>query len=187
MVSFWPFQTRTDRVKDVAAANISQAAIKLLQKDGRTPSAMRLLYRTLELDPANPQALLMLAENFRRAQSTPKPTNDEALAGLVIEFALDPKTPLPPASKPGFEQARSSIMTAWGFAMPHGKDVELDHIGYMQHISQQLSKFGGSVQKGFLSALAMVGVKAGVIDPKNGSHTRTYEEWLNSSSSTLRY
>lgn len=181
----WPFGSRTDRMMDVPASKMSQAALKALQISGREPRALRLLYRTLEIEPNNPQGLLILSELYRGQHNGTRPTGDDILSGVIIEYAMDHKTLLPATHKPAFEKARTAVMTAWGFADHRGNEVDLDHIGYMTYINDLMRQVG-SVSRGFLMALTKVGIQAGAVDAATAKKTRSYEEWLKSSNSTLQ-
>ncbi len=170
---------------DVPASQMAQAALKAIQTQGRTAEALRLLYRTLEVEANNPQGLLILSEIFRGRSTGGRPTGDDYFSGIIIEYAMDPKTFLPATHKPAFEKERTKIMTMWGFAVTRGTETELDHIAYMTYINELMSKVG-SVVRGFLMARTNLGVQAGALDVTTGKHTRQYEEWLKSSNSTLR-
>jgi len=184
VISFWPFHTGGGRIKDLKAQQIADSAIKSLQQFGRTHLTLRLLYRTLELDPFQPKALLLLSEHYRGKTNGAPPKGDEALAGIVIEFALDPKSALPSEQKPVFEKARLEIMRDWGFVTTRAGESDVDHIGYMTCINLQLGQLK-SVPNGFRIALAKLGVLAGVYDPSTGSPTRAYQDWLHANASTL--
>ena len=82
MISLWPFHTRGGRIQDVKAPQMAQAAMTALQKSGRNTSSLRLLYRTLEMDPFHPQALLILSELYRGTSKNGPPTGDEILSGI---------------------------------------------------------------------------------------------------------
>lgn len=184
MVSLWPFGSRTDRMMDVPASRMVQAALKALKSQGRAPNALRLLYRTLEVEANNPQALLILSELFRGRPNGGRPSGDDIYSGIIIEYAMDPKTFLPVTYKPIFERERTVIMAAWGFATQRGTEIDLDHIGYMTYINGLMSKVG-SVYKGFMSAFTKLGVQAGAIEQSTAKRTRVYEDWLKSSNANL--
>lgn len=183
-MGLWPFGTRNDRMMDVPAARMATAALKSIQASGRDPRALRYLYRTLEIEPNNAQALIILSELFRGATHGAKPTGDAIFSGIVLEYAMDPKTLLAPTHKPAFDKARTAIMTAWGFGKTRGTEVDLDHIAYMQYIHELMGTVG-SVSRGFLMALTKIGVQAGCVDGATGKTTRSYDEWLRSPNNTL--
>jgi hypothetical protein len=170
---------------DVPASKMSQAALKALKAQGRAPNALRPLYRTLEVEPNNPQGLLVLSELFRGRPNGNRPSGEDIYSGIIIEYAMDPKTFLPVTYKPIFERERTVIMAAWGFASQRGTEVDLDHIGYMTYINSLMSQVG-SVYKGFSAALKKLGVQAGAIESATGKHTRVYDEWLKSSNANLQ-
>jgi hypothetical protein len=187
MISFWPFKagSGSGRIQDMHAPQMAEAALKSLQQSGRTPLSLRLVYRTLELDPFNPQGLLILSELYRSRKKGTRPTGDEILAGIVVEYAMDPKSTVPAAQKRLFDKARLDIMTSWGFITPRGTEFEVDHLGYMGYINELMAQVR-SVGNGFRIAMVKLGVQAGVLDPAKGVPTRTYQEWLRADASTLR-
>lgn len=167
------------------APQMAEAALKSLQKSGRTPLSLRLVYRTLELDPFNPQGLLILSELYRSRKKGVRPTGDEIFAGIIVEYAMDPKSTVPADKKRLFDKARLEVMTSWGFNTPRGTEFEVDHLGYMSYINELMAQVH-SVGNGFRIAMVKLGVQAGILDPTKGALTRSYEEWLRSSASTLR-
>ena len=186
MVSFWPFSSGGNRIQDLKAPQLAEAALKSMQKSGRTAYSLRLIYRTLELDPFHPHALLILSELFRGKYMGAKPKGDEALSGIIIEYAMDRKNVLPAEQKRHFDKARLDLMTQWGFVTSRGTESEVDHIGYMTYINEQLGKFQ-SVTNGFLIAMAKLGIQAGVYDPGKNTPSRAYQDWLRTDASTLRH
>jgi hypothetical protein len=186
MISFWPFHKGTGRVMDLEASQLSGAALKSFQQVGRAGVSMRLLYRTLELDPYHPQALLLLIELFHGHQKGTRPKGDEIFSGILVEYAADNKSPLRGDKKQTFDKTRLDIMTAWGFVSPRAGETDVDHLGYMAFINEQMRQYH-SVANGFKIALNKVGVQAGVVDPVKGSQTRAYQEWLHSDASTLHF
>ena len=158
--------------------------MKSLQTLGRNHTAFRLLYRTLELDPFHPTSLLILSELYRGHKKGARPTGDEILSGIIIEYAMDPKTAMPAQQRPRFEKARLEVMALWGFVTPRGGETDVDHLGYMTYINELMGKVR-SVANGFKIALTKLGVQAGALDPAKGSLTSTYQEWLRSDAKTL--
>jgi hypothetical protein len=185
VIPLWPFHTGGGRIKDLKAPQVAQATMTALQKGGRTPYSLRLLYRTLEVDPFHPEALLILSELYRGKSKTGPPTGDEIFSGIIIEYAMDRKHPLSPEHRRIFDKARLEIMTEWGFARPRASEMDVDHLGYMAFINGTMGKVK-SVANGFKLALNKVGVQAGIIDPAKGVPNRAYQEWLSSDASTLR-
>jgi hypothetical protein len=184
MVSFWPFGSRVAKIRDVKAPQLATAALQSLQKTGRTAYALRLLYRTLEVDPYHPHALLVLSELYRNKAKTGRPTGDEIYAGIILEYAMDRKSTVPPAMKPNIDTARVEIMNQWGFVSSRGGEAEIDHLGYMGYINELMGTVH-SVANGFKSAHTKLGVQAGALDPAKGTPTPAYEEWLHADASTL--
>src|SRR5262249_27519439 len=85
MVSFWPFKSSgKGRIQDLQAPRVAEAALKSFQKAGRSSLSLRLLYRTLELDPFNAQGLLILSELYRGRQKGVRPSGDEIFAGIIL-------------------------------------------------------------------------------------------------------
>jgi hypothetical protein len=184
MISLWPFRKEGGRIQDVKAPQMAEATMKSLQKLGRNNIALRMLYRTLELDPCHPNGLLVLSELFRGKEKGVRPKGDEIFSGIIIEYAMDPKTLMPADQKPRFEKARLEVMTLWGYVTPRGGETDVDHLGYMTHINELMGQVR-SVANGFKMALAKLGVQAGAYDPVKGAPTHTYQEWLHSDTSTL--
>ena len=167
------------------AAQMAEAALKSLQNSGRTPLSLRLVYRTLELDPFNAQGLLILSELYRSRKKGVRPIGDEILAGIVIEYAMGPKSTVPADKKRLFDKERLDIMTSWGFITPRGTEFDVDHLGYMTYINDLMVQVH-SVSNGFRVAMVKLGVQAGILDPAKGVLTRSYQEWLKSADTTLR-
>src|SRR5882672_10532215 len=157
MISFWPFRSGTGRVQDVTADQLAEASIKSLQKTGRNLVSLRLLYRALEKDPHQPKALLIMSELFRSQKKGARPTGDEIFSGLIIEYAVDGKSPLSADNKRLFDKARLDIMTQWGFVTARGEETDVDHLGYMAYINELMSSIH-TVANGFKMALAKLGV-----------------------------
>ncbi len=158
--------------------------MKAFQKLGRSSLSFRLLYRTLELDPFNTHALLVLSELHRGKKKGERPTGDEIFAGIIIEYAMDPKSTVPALERRHFDKARLDVMALWGFVTPRGTEFDTDHLGYMNYINEQMSKVH-SVANGFRIAMAKMGVQAGILDPSKGALTKTYLDWLRADASTL--
>jgi hypothetical protein len=164
---------------------MAEAAEKAIQTQGHTTRSLRMLYRALELDPFQPKALLLLSKHYRGDLKGTRPTGDEILSGIIIEYAMDPKSALPASEKKVFEHTRLSIMTSWGFAKPRGTETDIDHIGYMTYINELMGQVR-SVSNGFRIAMAKLGVQAGALDPAKGQTSRNYQEWLRAGASTLQ-
>ncbi len=184
MVSLWPFHSGGGRIQDLKAPQLAEAALKSIQKSGRTAYSLRLIYRTLELDPFNPHALLILSELFRGKQRGVRPTGDEIYSGIIIEHAMDRKSALPADQKRHFDKARLDIMIQWGFVTQRGEEADVDHLGYMAYINELMGKVH-SLTNGFLIAMTKLGIQAGVLDPAKNAPTRSYQEWLQSDAKTL--
>jgi hypothetical protein len=184
MVSLWPFGSRVARIQDIKAPQLAEAALKSLQKTGRTGYALRLIYRTLELDPYHPHALLVLIELYRNKAKSGRPTGDEIYAGIILEYAMDRKSTVPADLRPHFDKTRVEIMTQWGFVSSRSGEAEIDHLGYMTYINELMAKVH-SVSNGFKMALTQMGIQAGIVDPVKGTPTRAYQEWLHSDASAL--
>jgi hypothetical protein len=184
MISIWPFGSGSGRVKDVKAPQMAQAAMSALKTSGRSPFALRLLYRTLEVDPFHPDALLVLSGLYRGMTGGKRPTGDEIYSAIIIEYAADRKNVLSVEQKRSFDKARLEIMKEWGFVKPRGNETDVDHLGYMTYINELMTQVK-SVPNGFMLALVKLGVQAGALDPTKGVPTRAYQEWLRADASTL--
>jgi hypothetical protein len=184
MVSLWPFGSRTGRIQDLKAPQLAEAALKSIQKAGRSNYVLRLLYRTLELDPYHPHALLILSELYRGKTKSGRPAGDAIYAGIILEYAMDRKSTVPADLKPHFDKARVEIMNQWGFVSSRSGEAEIDHLGYMAYINELMAKVH-SVSNGFKMALTQVGIQAGIVDPVKGTPNRAYQEWLHADASTL--
>jgi hypothetical protein len=167
---------------DLKAPELAEAATTTLQKLGRNALSARLIYRSLELDPYQSQALLMLSEFYR---GKTRPVGDEIFAGIIIEYAIDPKSSLSTEQKRLFDKARIEIMNLWGFVTPRAGEFDIDFLGYMSFISELAGRVG-SVSNGFRTALAKLGVHAGILDPAKGGATSTYKDWLRSDAAALQ-
>jgi len=184
MISFWPFRSGTARVQDVSADQLAEASIKSLQKTGRNHVSLRLLYRALEKDPYQPKALLIMSELYRSQKKGSRPSGDEIFSGIIIEYAMDGKSPIAADNKRLFDKARLDIMTQWGFVTSRGAETDVDHLGYMTYINELMSGIH-SVANGFKIALTKLGVQVGALDLAKGHPTRAYQDWLHSDASTL--
>jgi hypothetical protein len=184
MVSFWPFGSRVAQIRDIKAPQLAASVLLSLQKTGRSAYALRILYRTLELDPYNPHALLVLSELYRSKTKGVRPTGDEIFAGIILEYGMDRKSTVPAEMKPLFDKARVEIMSQWGFVTSRGGEAEVDHLGYMAYINELMGKVH-SVANGFKIAHTKVGIQAGALDPAKGTPTKSYEEWLHAEASTF--
>jgi len=184
MVSLWPFGSRPARILDIKAPQLADAALTSIQTSGRTNYALRLIYRTLELDPFHPHALLVLSELFRGKAKSTRPIGDEIFAGIIIEYAMGQKSTVSVEQKRHFDKARAELMVQWGFTTKQGGEVDIDHLGYMSYINELMGKVH-SVTNGFKTAHTKLGVRAGVIDPDKDTPNRAYQEWLHSDASTI--
>jgi hypothetical protein len=183
MISLWPFH-HGGRVMDLKAPQIAEAALKSFQQMGRAPASLRLLYRTLELDSYHPNALLLMIEIFHGHQKGTRPKGDEIYSGIILEYAMDAKNPLPHEKKALFDKTRLEIMTAWGFVTNRAGEAEVDHLGYMGYISDLLHTTH-SVTNAFGEARKKLGIQAGVVDRDKGTPTHSYQQWLHSDASKL--
>lgn len=181
-MSIWPWSSGGHRIKDLKAPELAEAATVTLQRLGRNALSARLIYRALELDPYQPQALLMLSE-FYRGKS--QPVGDEIFAGIIVEYAIDPKSPLSAEQKRLFDRPRIEVMNLWGFVKARAGDFDVDYLGYMSFLSE-LSMRVGSPANGFKIALAKLGVHAGILDAAKGAAAPAYKEWLNSDAAALQ-
>jgi len=186
MVSFWPWRSRHERIKDLKAPELAETATTILQKFGRNTRSARLIYRALELDPYQPQALLMMSELFRGKSIGARPKGDEIFAGIIIEYAVGFKSPISLENKRFFDKAREEILKSWGFVKPVGNEFDVDHLGYMAYINELMGQVG-SVNNGFQTARRKLGIQAGIIHPATGKPTRVYKEWLSSNASTPQH
>lgn len=184
MRTLWPSRTAGDRIQDVQAPKLAEAAFRSIQKSGRTAYALRLLYRALELDPSEPNALLVLVDLFRGKKYGARPVGDEIYAGILVEYAMDPHCTMSIEHKRFFDKARSEIMLLWGFVTPKGDEIDMDYIGYMTYINKLLNQ-ALSIANGFRVALAKVGIQAGAIDATSFKPTRTYQDWLQAPATIL--
>jgi hypothetical protein len=166
-------------MEDLKAPQLAEAAVKSIETSGRTAYALRFIYRVLELDPFQPQALLVLSDFFRGKRTDARPIGDEIYSGIIIEYAMDRKSTITPDQKRSFDKARIEIMKQWGFVTARGGETDIDHLGYMGYINELMGKVR-SVTNGFKMALSILGVQVGVLDPSNGLPTREYRLWLKS-------
>ena len=181
----WPFESTGNRVRDVKAPKLAEVALRSIQRSGRSPETLRLVYRALELDAFQPHALLVMIELFRgKKKEEGRPKGDEIYAGLLVEYSLDPKNTIPADQKPFFDKMRSDIMKSWGFVQSKGEEVDVDHIGYMGFINNLLGQVQ-SLTNGFKTAHAKLGVQAGALDPATHKPTPTYQDWLHTDASIL--
>lgn len=184
-MSIWPWKSGGHRIKDLKAPELAEAARAMLQKLGRNALSSRLIYRALDLDPYQPQALLMLSEFYRGKVLTGKPEGDEMFSGILIEYAMDPKSNLSSDQKRMLEKARIEVMNLWGFVKPRGEEFDVDYLGYMTCVNELTAQVR-SMTNGFRTALAKLGVQAGILDPAKGLPTSAYQEWLRSDAAILK-
>jgi hypothetical protein len=182
----WPWQSSGHRIKDLKAPDLAEAATIVLQKLGRNALSGRLIYRALELDAHQPQALLMLSEFYRGKSKAQRPTGDEIFSGIVIEYAVDAKSPLSVEQRRLFDKARIEVMKLWGFVTPRGAEFDIDYLGYMTYINELTGQVG-SVLKGYQTALTKLGAYAGIFDLAKGRLTPTYGKWLHCDAATLAH
>ena len=184
-MSLWPWHSGGGRIQDLKARELAEAATTLLQKLGRNTQSLRLLYRALELDPFEPQALLMLIELFRGKQRGKRPVGDEIFSGIIVEYSMDRKSPITGEQRRPFDKAQLETMYYWGFVTPRGQEFDVDHLGYMTFINELMSKVG-SLTNGFNMAITKIGISAGILDAARGKPTALYQEWLRSDAAALQ-
>jgi hypothetical protein len=181
----WPWQSGGHRIKDLKSHELMEVATSVMQKVGRNALSVRLVYRVLELDSFQPQALLILVDYFTNKTKVGRPTGDEAYAGMIIEHAFNPKSPLTVEQKRVFDKARGEVMKAWGFVAIGGQESDSDYLGYMSFVNDLVTRMG-SLSGAIKAAMTKLGVQAGILDPVKGTPNRVYQEWLNADTSTLR-
>ena len=183
-MSIWPWQSGNKRVQDLKSNELAEAATTVLQKLGRNTLSSRLIYRSLELNSFEPQALLMLSEVFRGKNRGHRPVGDEIFSGILIEFAMDRKSPLTMEQKRPFGKAQLEIMYYWGFVTPRGQEFDVDHLGYMTFINELMSQVR-SIPNGFRIAHLKLGIASGLLDPTKATPTAIYKEWLRTDATQL--
>jgi hypothetical protein len=182
----WPWNSKGGRIQDIPPHELANLATKNLQHSGRTALSGRMIYRTLEVDPYQPQALLMLSEMFRGKPNGARPKGDEIFAGIILEFAMDRKSGIPPDAKRFIDAARIEVLNSWGFVTERAGELDIDHIGYMTYINELMGQVR-SVANGFQMAMAKLGVQSGVLDPTTGKHTQLYKDWLKSDARSIQH
>jgi hypothetical protein len=184
-------------IGDLSAQELAGIATGVLQSTGRSMLAARVVYRAIEVNPYQVEAIARLSDLFRGRTIGARPEGDEALAGLVLEFGLDPESRMNKDQLVYLAAQRFDIQVLWGFAKPYAdikvnlmpgspKDplkFEVQELDYLSFI-MELEAHYGSPSSAFSLARVKAGIMGGFANAK-GKPLPIYREWLQSDASIL--
>ena len=168
-----------------APAEAQEGALNLLRRamaEGR-PEVMEIPVHTdglqVEKNPQTGKLRLWMREASGAVYG------DAYVAGGKVIVEIDSVNSSKQQLSTYFDKARVEVMSLWGFITPRAGEFDMDYLGYMSFVSELAGQVG-SVSTGFRTALAKLGVHAGILDLAKGSPAPAYQEWLRSDAATLK-
>ena len=192
-------------IEQLNAAQLGRHAFNVFLFLGRHRTGARLIYRALELDPHNAEALRCLSD-LLDAEGT------EVFSGVVLEYALAESTGLSQKECETLDDLRFLAKWSWGFSRhksgePHlsqeafsdRSQFVVDEERYKEFLAQVVEP-AGSLTRAFESAHTLCGAMAGFLvhdgaagkagieeslHPERFEKTTAYEEWCRTSTEEL--
>lgn len=153
------------RIKDLDASPLARHAFNVFMFSGRQQQGARLIYRALEIDPHNAEALRCLSD-LLDAEGT------EVFSAVVLEYALSDAVGIQGAERKTLDDLLFLAKWSWGFSRhssgePYLKQEDfadrlafvIDEEGYASFL-QSLLEPCGSLQNGFKAAQTLCGTMA---------------------------
>lgn len=195
----------TSTIANLNASQLARHAFNVFLFCGRHQTGACLIYRSLELEPQNPEALRCLSDLLDS-------NGTEAFSAVVLEYALREVPHLSDETRKTLDNLLFLAKWSWGFSRHNSGDPHLaqdafadrsafsvDDSGYREFIGQIIDRTG-SLTGGFRAAHALCGVMArflqhcepgkdaGVeelLNPERFLKTEAYDPWLRSSAEEL--
>jgi hypothetical protein len=189
------------RINDLDASQLARHAFNVFMFSGRHQQGARLIYRALEMDPHNTEALRCLSD-LLDAEGT------EVFSAVVLEYALSEEVGLQGEERKTLDDLLFLAKWSWGFSRhnsgePYLKQEDfadrsafvIDEAGYNSFL-QSLLESCGSLQNGFNAAQTLCGTMAEflvheqlggeaemteIVHPERFHLTVTHAVWLESS------
>ncbi len=189
---------------ELNAAQLANHALNIFIAEGRHIEGARVIYRALQLDPHQPDALRSLSD-FHANSGT------EAFSAATMEYTLSGAIELDPEERQKLEALHFLDIWTWGFARHNSGeaqlgaeafknrgDFEVDHAAYAAFLGTIVEP-AGSLQAAFEAAHRLSGLMAGFLqhggkdDPdlddvlrgEGFVETAEYPHWLQSSTDDL--
>lgn len=187
------------------ASQVARHAFNVFLFSGRHQTGARLIFRALDLQPHNPEALRCLSDLLDS-------NGTEVFSGVVLEYALSEVPHLGDEERQTLDDLRFLAKWSWGFSRhksgnPHlAQDAfgdrsafSIDDTRYRQFLDQILSRTG-SLEGGFKAAHTLCGAMAGFLHhrelggkagieeslhPEHFQKSDAYDQWLQSSTDEL--
>ncbi|HAF45803.1 MAG: hypothetical protein A2100_03515 [Sideroxydans sp. GWF2_59_14] len=195
----------TSTIEHLNASQLARHAFNVFLFSGRHQTGARLIYRALELQPHNAEALRCLSDLLDS-------NGTEVFSGVVLEYALSEEPQFSVEERQTLDDLRFLAKWSWGFSShtsgnPHlAQDAFADRSAflvddsrYQQFLDQILTRTG-SLEGGFKAAHTLCGAmagflqhgelggKAGVVEslhPEQFQKTEVYSQWLQSPTDEL--
>jgi hypothetical protein len=170
-------------IGQLTAQQLARHAFNVFLFSGRHQTGARLIYRALELDPRDAQALRCLSD-LLDADGT------HVFSGTVLEYALSETTGIAGDEREVLDSLRFLAKWSWGFSRHKSGESHLaqeafadrsmfivDEERYKEFLAQLIGS-AGSLQKAFESAHALCGAMAGFLLHREHGGTAGLEESL---------
>jgi len=195
----------TSTIEELDANQLARHAFNVFLFSGRHQTGAKLIYRALELDPRNAEALRCLSD-LLDAEGT------EVFSGVVLEYAMSESTAIVGEQRKVLDDLRFLAKWSWGFSRHKSGDAHLaqqafaersaftvDEDRYKDFLDQLVNRTG-SLEGGFKAAHLLCGAMAGFLvhkqlGTKAGIEESVYSdrfvkttaqsEWLRSSTEEL--
>ncbi|MDI9224893.1 hypothetical protein [Stenotrophomonas sp. PFBMAA-4] len=189
---------------ELNAAQLATHALNIFIAEGRHIEGARVIYRALQLDPHEPDALRSLSD-FHASSGT------EAFSAATMEYALSGAIDLSTEERQKLEALHFLDIWTWGFArhssgeaqlsaeaFKNRDDFEVDHAAYAAFLGTIVEP-AGSPQAAFQAAHRLSGLMAGFLQHASNDNpdldtvlrgegfveTPEYAQWLQSSTDDL--
>jgi hypothetical protein len=192
-------------IGQLTAQQLARHAFNVFLFSGRHRTGARLIYRALELDSGNAQALRCLSD-LLDADGT------HVFSGVVLEYALSETAEISGDDRADLDNLRFLAKWSWGFSLhksgePHlaqeafadRSSFVVDEERYKDFLAQLIGP-AGSLQKGYKAAHTLCGAMAGFllhregggnagleesVHPERFVRTDEYSQWLQGSTEEL--
>jgi hypothetical protein len=193
------------QIRELSAAQLARHATNVFLFAGRHRTGARLIFRALELEPYQPQALRGLSDLLDREGT-------EQLSAAVLEYALAQGSPISADEKKELDDLLFLAKWTWKFSrheegatgiawedLADRSKFIVDDQRYDEFLGQIVTE-AGSIESAFRSAHTLIGVMGGLLEhrelgsnapldevlhPEKFRVTTEYEEWLLSDTAEL--
>ena len=174
------------KIRDLTSEQLGRHAENVFLFQGRHQMCARLSYHTLSKDPTEPRALRALSDVL--CGDLTKQSGWEQLSAAVLEYALRPGGPLPPAERASLVNHLFLAKWSWAFARKRNGETTasweelqdrslfvLDEDGYRNFFAGIVDRCG-SLEASFRVSHALAGVMGRLLTHKTLGQSAPIEE-----------